>query len=211
MDRRADCCSRPGIGSGILSRSGGATQNGATGGYLIVLLISNDPPGRRQRLADPSVRLTAGRAWLADAAHLVVARGGVAPTSRGWIEVTDIEKIDPFRLWDDDATVLAYNPNGPAGHAARRPDQQRFRERLMRAYGGRCAVTGCAAPELLDAAHLRPWRLGGEGILLRTDIHRMIDNGLASIRDGRLRLARPVSGYEQYDGAKVQNPRRAAR
>ena len=49
----------------------------------------------------------------------------------------------------------------------------------MKAYGGRCAVTGCAVPELLDAAHLMPWRIADEGILLRVDIHRMIDRGLA--------------------------------
>ena len=172
-----------------------------------MLLISNDPTAKRQRLADPSTPLPSGEAWLADPEHLVTGRGRVAETGRGWIELSDIEAVDPFRFWDDPVTVFAYNPAGPTREAAERPEQRRFRERLLRVYGGRCAVTGCDVPDLLDAAHLRPWRLGDEGVLLRTDLHRMLDRGLAEIRDGRFCLARPLRGYEQYDGAKLRKPR----
>ena len=115
--------------------------------------------------------------------------------------------MDPFRFWDDPVTVFAYNPAGPMREAAERPEQRRFREHLLHVYGGRCAVTGFDVPELLDAAHLRPWRLSDEGVLLRTDLHRMLDRGLAEIRDGRFCLARPLPGYEQYDGAKLTKPR----
>ena len=179
----------------------------------MVLLISNDPLAPRQRLADPSRPPPAGLAWLADAGHRVVGRGRIAAAGKGWLRLEAIEEVEPFAFWDDRQTVLAYNPDGPKREAARRPDQRRFRERLMAAYGGRCAVTGCNVPPLLDAAHLRPWRLGGDGVLLRTDLHRMIDNGLASIENGRFRLSRPVpasieAGYGTYDGAKLKRPRR---
>ena len=151
--------------------------------------------------------LPSGQAWLADPEHLVTGRGRVTETGQGWVELSEVEAVDPFRFWDDPVTVFAYNPAGPTREAAERPDQRRFRERLLRVYGGQCAVTGCDVPELLDAVHLRPWRLGDEGVLLRTDLHRMIDRCLATIRDGRFRLARPLRGYEQYDGAKLRNPR----
>ena len=88
-----------------------------------------------------------------------------------------------------------------------RPKQRQFRQRLMRDYHGRCAVTDCDVAELLDAAHLMPWRVGDEGILLRVDFHRMIDRGVAEIRNGRFRLLRQVPGYEAYDGVKVRKPR----
>lgn len=172
-----------------------------------MLLISNDPMAKRQRLADPSMALPSGQAWLADPEHLVTGRGRVAETGHGWIELSEIEGVDPFRFWDDPVTVLAYNPAGPTRETAERPDQRRFRERLLHVYSGRCAVTDCDVPELLDAAHLCPWRLGDAGVLLRADLHRMIDRGLAEIRDGRFRLTRPLRGYEQYDGTKLRKPR----
>ena len=178
----------------------------------MILLISNDPLAPRQRLVDPSKPPPAGPARFADAEHLVVGQGRIVDAGKGWIELCDVEKLDPFRLWAEDRTVLAYNPDGPKRETADRPEQRRFRDRLMRAYGGRCAVTGCDVAELLDAAHLSPWRLGDDGVLLRTDLHRMIDRGLAEIGNGRFRLSRPVSShleseYGKYDGARLRKPR----
>ena len=86
----------------------------------------------------------------------------------------------------------------------------------MRSYRGKCAVTGCDIPELLDAAHLRTWRIDDDGVLLRTDLHRMIDRGLATIGNGRFRLSPPVSAYAAsaygaYDGTRLRKPRNAPR
>ena len=173
------------------------------------LLISNDPLTPRQRLADPSKPPGPGPVYLAGADHLVVGRGRVTGASDGWLELADIEAVgstERFWFWDDAETILSYNPDGRKREAADRPNQRRFRERLMNAYSGRCAVTGCAVPELLEAAHLMPWRIADEGVLLRVDIHRMIDRGLADITDGRFRLRRRVSGYEEYDGVRVSKP-----
>ena len=178
----------------------------------MTLLISNDPLALRQRLVDPSQPPPAGPAYFADAGHEVVGRGRIADAGGGWIALEEVEKIAPFRAWDEDGTVLAYNPDGPAREAAERPGQRRFRERLLRLYGGKCAVTGCDAEQMLDAAHLRSWRIDDEGVLLRADIHRMIDGGLAEIRGGRFRLLRPArasvaAAYGEYDGAKLAQPR----
>ena len=74
-----------------------------------------------------------------------------------------------------------------------RPEQPAFRRALLERFNGRCALSGCAVAELLDAAHLpgRDWTLGhntaADGILLRTDLHRALDNGLIRL-DEELRL-----------------------
>jgi hypothetical protein len=70
-----------------------------------------------------------------------------------------------------------------------RPEQAAFRRALFERFDGRCALTGCAVAELLDAAHLpgREWVLGhntaDDGILLRTDLHRALDTGLIRLDD----------------------------
>ena len=134
--------------------------------------------------------------------------GRIVDVGDGWITLYDIEATERFRLWDDAETALSRNPfQGRRREMPERPNQRRFRERLMRDYQGRCAVTGCDVPELLDAAHLMPWRIGDEGILLRVDLHRMIDRGVAEIRNGRFRLLRQVPGYEAYDDVKLRKPR----
>lgn len=53
-------------------------------------------------------------------------------------------------------------------------------------YQRRCAVTGERTLPILDAAHIRPYGQGGEhditnGLLLRTDIHRLFDLGYVTV------------------------------
>jgi hypothetical protein len=64
--------------------------------------------------------------------------------------------------------------------------QPQFRAKLMRAYNNKCAVTGCAVDDVLQAAHIRPVRKSGShtctnGLLLRADIHNLFDRGLLTI------------------------------
>jgi putative restriction endonuclease len=52
----------------------------------------------------------------------------------------------------------------------------------MQVYGHRCAVTGCTAEDALEAAHLRSYASSGNnsvrnGMLVRADLHRLIDAG----------------------------------
>lgn len=69
----------------------------------------------------------------------------------------------------------------------RRQGQPAFRRALLRAYGGRCAITGCDVPQVLEAAHIVPYR-GPEtnyvtnGLLLRGDFHTLFDLGLITIQ-----------------------------
>ena len=67
----------------------------------------------------------------------------------GRTALDDVEVTERFRLWDDAETVSSCNPfQGRKREMPERPNQRRFRERLMRDYHGRCAVTGCDIPEL---------------------------------------------------------------
>lgn len=67
-----------------------------------------------------------------------------------------------------------------------RQGQSAFRAALLEAYHGRCAITGCDATAVLEAAHLRPYR-GPEsntvrnGLLLRSDVHTLFDLQLLGI------------------------------
>ncbi|MEJ8858526.1 HNH endonuclease [Variovorax robiniae] len=74
-----------------------------------------------------------------------------------------------------------------------REGQPAFRAGLIRAYGGRCAITGCPVVDLLDAAHIA--RFSGpksnvmpNGLLLRTDIHKLFDLHLICVNPGTLKL-----------------------
>jgi predicted restriction endonuclease len=63
-------------------------------------------------------------------------------------------------------------------------------------YHHRCSVTGEKTLPILDAAHIRPFGQGGEheinnGLLLRTDIHRLFDLGYVTVStDGRFEVGR---------------------
>lgn len=64
--------------------------------------------------------------------------------------------------------------------------QGAFRVSVTDVYGRRCAVTGEKTLPILDAAHIRPFGQGGEheisnGLLLRTDIHRLFDLGYVTV------------------------------
>ena len=68
-----------------------------------------------------------------------------------------------------------------------RRGQPAFRQALLAAYQGKCAITGCTVGVLLEAAHILPYQ--GDhtnhvqnGLLLRTDIHTLLDLGLLAIR-----------------------------
>jgi hypothetical protein len=94
-----------------------------------------------------------------------------------------------------------------------RPEQAAFRERVGDAWGWRCAITGETVREALDAAHLpgSSWRAGDntavDGILLRADLHRLLDCGLLRIEDGTVRVS--VGNYTQFDGIQMAVPGQA--
>ena len=90
----------------------------------------------------------------------------------------------------------------------RRLEQRKFRFLVGERFKWKCAVTGVAVREALDAAHLpgKDWRHNNEaedGILLRVDLHRLMDCGLAKIEGGRFMLAPDLSD-SHYSGLHGQ-------
>ncbi len=60
-----------------------------------------------------------------------------------------------------------------------RRGQPEFRQRLLAAYEGRCAITGCNVAEALEAAHIVPYAADGtyatsNSLLMRADIHTLL-------------------------------------
>jgi len=99
---------------------------------------------------------------------------------------------------------------------ARRQGQPRFRRELLDAYDERCAVTGCPVREILEGAHIKPYR--GEhtnhvtnGLLLRADIHTLFDLGLLRVCpiSWKIEVADQAhSTYGEYDGQMLRLPER---
>lgn len=61
-----------------------------------------------------------------------------------------------------------------------------FRVRVLDAYGRACAVTQEHSLPVLEAAHIRPYAIGGEhtvpnGLSLRSDLHRLFDRGYVTV------------------------------
>jgi hypothetical protein len=85
-----------------------------------------------------------------------------------------------------------------------REGQPAFKAALVDAYGGHCAVTGCAVLAILEGAHIRPYSSGGaatnvvsNGLLLRSDIHTLFDRGLLWIDSNqRIQLDPELDGSE---------------
>lgn len=94
----------------------------------------------------------------------------------------------------------------------RRQGQRAFRKKLLDAYDGKCAVTGCAVAWILEAAHISPYRgpdtnKADNGLLLRADVHTLFDLGLLSIdpETSVIRVAQEIeeAPYRALHGKKL--------
>jgi putative restriction endonuclease len=97
--------------------------------------------------------------------------------------------------------------------------QGTFRIAVTNAYRA-CAVSGEHSLPALEAAHVRPFALGGEhalanGLLLRADIHRLYDAGYVTVTpDHRFRVSDDLfedfhngREYERFAGRAISVPR----
>jgi len=85
-----------------------------------------------------------------------------------------------------------------------RPEQARFRESILHAFGGKCILTGNDMPTVLEAAHIRPVAHHGNdtkanGLCLRSDIHQLFDSGHLRINPyGKLFLSDSANRHSNY-------------
>jgi len=113
-----------------------------------------------------------------------------------------VEFIEPVleepSLWGDPVLVRP------------RLGQGTFRVLVTDNYQRRCAVTGEKALPALDAAHIRPVTQGGQhrldnGLLLRTDVHRLFDTGYVTVTpDGRFLVSHRLK--DDFDNGEPYMP-----
>lgn len=91
---------------------------------------------------------------------------------------------------------------------AMREGQPEFRRGLLASYQSRCAITGVSAEEVLEAAHISPYK-GGQsnethnGLLLRADIHTLFDRFLITVEPAHVVRVSPklwATDYVELDG-----------
>lgn len=119
----------------------------------------------------------------------------------------DDAPFDPSNLQDARDRILR--------SIAQRRGQSEFRRALIVAYGGRCAITGCDVLDVLEAAHIYPYRgpatnRVSNGLLLRADIHTLFDCGLIQIEPGTLTISvassLQASSYGDLHGQRLSLP-----
>jgi predicted restriction endonuclease len=96
-----------------------------------------------------------------------------------------------------------------------RRGQTNFREELLKAYKGHCAITGCDVIEALEASHIIPY-LGPKtnhiqnGILFRSDIHTLFDLGLIAINELNYKVILApkllATQYSIYNDVEIKLP-----
>lgn len=103
-----------------------------------------------------------------------------------------------------------------------RNGQAAYRQQLLQKYGLVCAVTGPCPAEALEAAHLLAFSTHGrhdvdEGLLLRSDIHKLFDRGLVAVHPSSLQVyvSSTIRDYPAYSGLHgsrlvVSPPKRTA-
>jgi hypothetical protein len=99
---------------------------------------------------------------------------------------------------------------------ALRRGQLKFRNELLQAYQGSCAVTGTSIADVLEAAHIAPYsgdstNCISNGILLRCDIHALFDLKFLSVEPETLSIycsekIRQEAIYKELHGKKIKVP-----
>lgn len=137
--------------------------------------------------------------FLPEVAWIPLPSSWPANVQVGKLYGTDTE--EGRKLWDRIMDAGLGEPGAPVFEPAAEPERARFGEPVLikprlgqgafritvtDAYQRECAISRGRVLPALEAAHIKPYSLGGKhdvrnGILLRTDIHRVFDSGYATI------------------------------
>lgn len=94
-----------------------------------------------------------------------------------------------------------------------RRGQQKFRDGLRKRYGDECMISGCKVIDILEAAHIKPYRNIEDnnqqnGLLLRADIHTLFDLDLIGInpesKEIEIHESLFDSEYQKLNGKKIK-------
>ena len=136
---------------------------------------------------------------------------GAASPMAGWRRVEHHVALEPLlaRAWalsralPNELERRYEHAMGEVGDTEReatvrqRVGQSLFRQGLMTLWGGRCAITGLAVPELLRASHAKPWAVATDierldvfnGLLLAAHLDAAFDAGLITVQHDGVVLA----------------------
>ena len=116
------------------------------------------------------------------------------------------------------APLPSYIPTGDdmreriARQLAARRGQPEFRGKAIVRYGPQCLVSGCTLLEIVEAAHIMPYRSQNDNhpenaLLLRSDLHTMFNLDLLGIHPERLTVKlhphAVAAGYALFDGVRL--------
>jgi putative restriction endonuclease len=140
----------------------------------------------------------------------------------------DLSSIEGRRLWHEvEVRLMSSRAEhwqemtaiGALAMVRRRLGQGAFRVLVTDTYQRRCAVTGERVLPVLEAAHIKPVTQGGahridNGLLLRSDMHRLFDRGYLTVRPNRRievssRLKTDFANgeyYRKFAGAEIWTP-----
>lgn len=127
--------------------------------------------------------------------------------------VLPFERLLPTQA--DFSLVTSSEDDWALSRRKRRLAQSQFRRTVLAAYERTCAVSGADCLEVLQAAHIQPFRSLDShhvqnGIALRSDIHALFDAGLIAFEDdGRILLSPRLLGhaYQNLAGKKFTLPK----
>ena len=97
-----------------------------------------------------------------------------------------------------------------------RRGQSKFRKKLLQMYDHRCVISGHGPDDVLEAAHIEPHSIAGHnssenGLLLRADLHTLMDAGRIAINPENYRVMIHVNllgtPYEQFMNTPIRKPK----
>jgi len=148
----------------------------------------------------------------------VVTRADRRPSARrvhlGWVEGWDDEAQVFLVTFQDEPPAAAPNDEAEDDQGfslegqqrsrrqatvTSRPGQQRFKFRVLKRYGSRCALCRISTLDVLDAAHIKPVAERGSdhpanGLVLCASHHRAFDRDLVRIEPGSLSILTAPNG-----------------
>lgn len=120
------------------------------------------------------------------------------------------------------ASTEAFNPTDiqdgrvrAVASIVRRRGQSEFRQKLLKIYGGKCAITRENAEQALEASHIIPYKGDktnhpSNGLLLRADLHTLFDLRLLGVDTTNMTVILApelmTTSYRRYAGKPLNLP-----
>jgi hypothetical protein len=155
----------------------------------------------QQRLAKQGIIVSESGKW-----HLVHHRAYLRPEEADALSAAG-EDEKPYLPTSGDSRGLVMR------QIKARRGQHLFRNALRDRYGDVCLISGCMMMDVVEAAHIKPYRgeldnHPGNGLLLRADLHTLFDLDLIGIQPAALTVRvhpkAKQAGYGCFDGAKLR-------